>query len=523
LAALLGCVVALATGAAAQEARPQITPGERKVTKKKESGPRALGVVRLTSSGKATLVPIAILLGGKFYDASAYKASPVPMALDSGTVYEGERTGNSLGLFTVSGALHSTTANAETPWIGSGSWLPAGTEVAKTTMKAEDVPVGIDTSNNDGPPRLSKGGSASKPTPPATPSPASTPASTAPASTTPSTTTTTPSSAPGSSTTPPSAAPQSPPGGTSSGSAGSGSTGGSQPAPGSTSSAGESKPSTDHPADSAKEPDNNSGAGDSNRPKLRRGKPTEALPDDEIPGYSKLGSKPAAPPAATSAAAAASTATATKPAAASSALVPLQLIPAISDASGPDPRSFTFEWLKSEEGERREQMLALAKQEVRAYLDAQAKGRIAATPPGKQPARHKPAKPVEPILDNPEMVAYDLWTTNQPIIVFAADAHLPSPPPGSPQAATDAQLQYSIMLVARTDIYNNLHKLYVGVTDKYHLDITPRLQLIDAVDVDGDGRGELLFRETSDAGSGWIIYRATADKLWKMFDSLNPE
>jgi len=107
--------------------------------------------------------------------------------------------------------------------------------------------------------------------------------------------------------------------------------------------------------------------------------------------------------------------------------------------------------------------------------------------------------------------------------VFAADAHMPPPPAGTPHSATDTDLQYSMMLVARTDIYNNLHKLYVGITDKYHLDITPRLELIDAVDVDGDGRGELLFRETSDAGTGWVIYRASADKLWKMFDSLNPE
>ena len=75
-------------------------------------------------------------------------------------------------------------------------------------------------------------------------------------------------------------------------------------------------------------------------------------------------------------------------------------------------------------------------------------------------------------------------------------------------------------LVARTDIYGNLRKLYAGVTDKFHLDVTPRLELIDAVDADGDGRAELLFRETTDAGSGYVIYRATADKLWKVFDSL---
>jgi hypothetical protein len=79
------------------------------------------------------------------------------------------------------------------------------------------------------------------------------------------------------------------------------------------------------------------------------------------------------------------------------------------------------------------------------------------------------------------------------------------------------------MVVAYPDIYNNLHKLYVGITDKFHLDMTPRLDLIDAVDADGDGRGELLFRQTSDQGSGWIIYRATADKLWKVYDSLRPE
>jgi hypothetical protein len=100
---------------------------------------------------------------------------------------------------------------------------------------------------------------------------------------------------------------------------------------------------------------------------------------------------------------------------------------------------------------------------------------------------------------------------------------VPPAPAGSAVSAVDAQLHYWVLLIAYPDIYNNIHPIFVGVTDRYHLDLTPRLELIDALDADGDLRGELLFRETSDAGTGWIIYRASADKLWKLFDSLHPE
>ena len=100
---------------------------------------------------------------------------------------------------------------------------------------------------------------------------------------------------------------------------------------------------------------------------------------------------------------------------------------------------------------------------------------------------------------------------------------MPPPAPGTAHSEVESEMQYSVMLVAYPDIYGNLHKLHVGITDKFHLDLRPRLELIDAVDADGDGRGELLFRETSDQGAGWVIYRATADKLWKMYDSLSPQ
>src|SRR5271156_3539206 len=90
-----GTLLLMAAGAAAQASRA-----------KAKRRPRALGVIEL-NNGKAQLIPIAILIDGQYFDASAYKASPVPMALWGDTVYEGIRTGVSQGLFTVRTALEN--------------------------------------------------------------------------------------------------------------------------------------------------------------------------------------------------------------------------------------------------------------------------------------------------------------------------------------------------------------------------------------------------------------------------------
>jgi hypothetical protein len=508
--AWLVCAIGWSRPVAAQEEKPLIMPSEHKLPTKKDLGPRAIAVLQLSSKGKASLVPLAIMIDGKFWDASAYKADPVPMALEYGTVYEVERTGSSQGLFTVGSALRSNAVNSQTPWLGTGAWVPAGTEEKKndTVAKASGVPVGM--SDSDAPPRLTRDTSAN--------APSQTPASSSPPSSSKS------GSAGGSSDGPPrlskpASEPSSNPNSTTTDSknSGSGQTGSPQSGSGQNSPNPSGTPSPSKP-DNAKAnqaeqvPVDDSGADASGRPRLRHGKPAVSFADEDIPGYSRPGAAPSPKPA--------STGSAKTP----SAPEPVEVMAAISDAHGPEPHSYGFEWLKGEEEQRHDQMVELAKQQLAAYLKAAAKEQITPeTHPSHvlQRTTAKKPKTPEPVFENAKMVAYDLWLTNQPVLIFTADAHTPSNP-GS-QTGPYSNLTYSITIAAYPDIYNNLHKLYVGITDKYHLDVTPKLELIDAVDADGDGRGELLFRETSDAGTGWVIYRASADSLWKMYDSLNPQ
>jgi hypothetical protein len=504
LVVLLLSIGGCATTSFAQEERPQIMPGERKPKAKKDNGPRAVAVLQMAPNGKASLVPVAILINGKFWDASAYKADPVPMALEYGTIYEAQRTGNSLGLFTVGSALHrnDSAAGNLVPWIGTGTWHPQGGEPQKKSPTAEPVPVGIDAS--DAPPRLTRDPAAKdKPSDSPAPSSKNAPSESKEPSHAPQ------SGSSGSDEPPRLSKPASSPDTPTSSAPGTGPSGPAGAAPSADSTAGDKKDRGSKAESKIAVPTSDSGATETNRPRLRRGKPAESFADEDVPGYSKAGARSVAQGDLSKAGPTAKQGD-------------FELIPAISDAAAPEVHSYVFQWLKGEEDDRRKQLTDFAREQLRAYLAARAKAGLALTTTHPSTARGA-AKPKDPVLENVRMVAYDLWVSNQPVLVLSAQGHQAPPAPGTAHSQVEAETEYSVLVVAYPDIYNNLHKLYVGITDKFHLDMTPRLDLVDAVDADGDGRGELLFRETTDQGTGWVIYRATADKLWKMYDSLRPE
>jgi hypothetical protein len=499
LIAILILFTVLAPSALAQDQQPLIVP--RKTiplgnAKPRGTEPRAVAVVQL-NGGKGTLIPVAILINGRFFDASAYKADPVPMALESGTVYELEQGGDSQGLFTVNGALHSKVTGSAHPWVGTGNFLAPGKDAPKDTRKAEDVPIGLkDTDAGDAPPRLTRqessksgssgaggsnapgGGSGSAGT--------SSAPSGAPASG---------SSAPGQGGSKPATAPTTDKGEQSGKQQGSPQS--SPPAPAGQQSAGKA-------AETAGGTSSGSGS-DNNyyRPVLRRGKPTSEAPPDE---QDNVVAKKIAE-------------TGTTISSAGTGASGGRVLAAISDSAGPEPSSYKVFWKTGEEDERRNQMIALAQKEVRAYAAELVKDQIPAEPSKPRATALKgksSTKQAEPVLDNVQFQGFDLWLNNQPVMILTAEARIPGE-----ASSTGIPESYSVTVVARTDIYGDLQKLYSAVTDKFHLDVTPRLELVDVVDADGDGRGELLFQETTDVGKGYLIYRATADRLWKMFDSLN--
>ena len=405
-------------------------------------GPRAVALVQLAENGRAHLIPVTIMINGNFYDASAYKADPVPMALQPGIVYEAVQAGVSQGLFTVGGA-----AQANGNWFADGKWvtadqIAADKEKSEAARKAQNEPK--PEAEIGGPPKLKRAPGSSSPdkasqTPPSQPS-----------------------SSPTSSPTP-----------------------SSSPAPASSDSG---APTLKRPAATSEQksggkgsntPDASSSLGvadDPNRPVLRR-QPVSATTHEQTKASPE-----------------------TEP-----LKGPVQFIAAVSDADGPEPRPYTFKLKPEEEQNFLKKMLAMAGDEVKRRAGQQ---NLVGAEESKPKAADKNVRVARaPEFHQVEMKAFDISNTNEAVLVLTANANLPA-----------SDTQYLLALVVREDIYGDLHKVFAHITDNKHLDVLPRYDFIDAVDVDGDGRGELLFRETWDSGSAFAVYRVIGDRLWPLFE-----
>ncbi len=184
----------------------------------------------------------------------------------------------------------------------------------------------------------------------------------------------------------------------------------------------------------------------------------------------------------------------------------------VSDAQASESRSYEFIWKAGEREDIEAKMRQLA---------------LAQLPHGAV---------TEKSLTNVVVRTFDLDLSNDAVVVLTAEV-----PPGSAPAASRpagktgaragtrssssaapappaAPVTRYITVIARVDFEGNPQKLAASVTDSSRLDVAPRLELIDAVDVDGDGLGELLFRENSFDDKSFVIFSIGRGSVTKIFE-----
>jgi hypothetical protein len=165
---------------------------------------------------------------------------------------------------------------------------------------------------------------------------------------------------------------------------------------------------------------------------------------------------------------------------------------------------------QAEKEERGRPMLALALDEVRSYYSKRQQAQAA--PKAKAPAKSA-ARPPNFVVTDYDLRAFDLDFSNSP--TFVLTAKVPAP---STQPATSGEFDYFVTVVARVDINGQVQKVFSSVTDNNHLDAFPRLEIIDALDADANGRGDLLFRQHSDTGISYALYRVYPYQMVKVFE-----
>jgi len=453
----------------------------QKRDKKNRRGPRAIAVLEFLPGGGTRLVPIALWINDRFYDASLYGANPEPMALEPETLYQALAYGEPAGWFTV-----TTPRDVNGNWVADGQWKPETPVEARLAQQAakqpKPKPKGHDVLSEDqGPPVLRRPGSSGASSPGGEPSSAS-PSTSGGNST---------SSASGSSTASSNAPPKQDddsdrPTLKASPSASSSAPSDSKPTLGDNTQQAKA-PAAASNAPSASSPNED----DPNRPVLRRGKPAEqpAVDSTNTPSSNATVSKAGKPVAAG--------ATSPTLGAAAKATQAPRAYAAISDAGNYETRSLLYGMAAGERQSLGEPMSRMAMDEVRKYA-----------------SKHNgPPPPKTAIITDYDLRGFDLDYSNSATLVLSAK--LPVAPA---KAKPGAEFDYFVTVVARVDINGTPQKIFSVVTDRNHLDAFPRMQIIDAVDADANGRGDLLFRQYSDTGINYALYRVFPYQMEKIFE-----
>jgi hypothetical protein len=450
---------------------------------------RAVAVLEWTGDEQhpkaSRIVPVSVFDGHELQDGGIYLSRPEPLALEGEVEYELKQDGRNTGLFVI-----QNSAREQGSWVGYGTWKP----LAKPKPPAQLASVQSwkdDDANSDGPVLHRKahsgdassgggsgsgGSSSGNQGPPPDPdrptlhrsdssdsSSSKGSGNSNPADTSTSSTSSSPASGPNPDPDRPTLHRST-----------------SDDSAGNTASSGGNSPSSDPDRPKLKKKTQQdesyvsslADSTDSDRPRLKRGKSADS-------GGAVLPSLMGLPP-------------------------DMQQAVAVADAKDPPEHPWDYSWASPDDEAK-----------MKASLEDMARDALGLNPPPAQTApapkkasthKTRPAAPPPPapLLDEQYRVFALTYGSGATLVLSAHTA------------GTGAQEKF-VTLVAQPDLYGNVKVLFKCVTDAAHLDSTPRMRLVDAVDAMADNRGELLFELRGATQRQFALYRVLRGQATQLF------
>jgi hypothetical protein len=185
----------------------------------------------------------------------------------------------------------------------------------------------------------------------------------------------------------------------------------------------------------------------------------------------------------------------------------MQQVVAVSDAKSRPEHPWTYSWANPDDEDK---MKSAVENIAREALGLSTPPPTPAATPRRPATARKIARPTPPStsaapLADEQFRVFELAYGSGATLVLTAHSDGP------------LANQKFVTVVAQPDLYGNVRVLLKSVTDMAHLDETPRMRLVDAVDAMADNRGELLFELRGDGSRQFAlyrIYRGTAEKLF---------
>jgi hypothetical protein len=446
---------------------------------------RAVAVLEWTGDEehptRSRIVPVSVFDGQDLQDAGIYLARPQPLALDPATEYQLKEDGKNTGLFVVYGADQE-----QGSWMGYGKWQASPKPRPPKPARVHDWH--DDDTNSDQPvlhrkhpsgDSSSNGNDSGSDNPSAPPDPDRPTLHKAPDS------------------------------GSDSGS-GSGSNAGAGPAADPDRPTLHKSPDSDSSTTASEGADSGSGSTDPDRPKLKKNK--NANSSDEDPSVSSVDTTDPDRPMLKRGQVSyggGDSGGPTLPALKGEPPDMHQAV-AVSDSRSTPDHPWDYSWSNpDDEAKYKGQLEDLARTAL--GLNPPAAPPAAKKTTSKTSATHKSAKTAPPPppapLEDEEFRVFELAYGSGATLVLSAHT-----------GATGAGEKF-VTLVAQPDLYGNMAVLLKNTTDGAHLDDTPRMRLIDAVDAMADNRGELLFELRGQTQRQFALYRVLRGQVTKLFVS----